>query len=465
MNRPVIAFLVVLGAVMSAAAGVRAQAVPFEPGERVVCFGDSITHIGTYIQYLQLWENLRHPGSGVRLMNCGIGGDTAASGLARFDADLLPMKPGRVFVMFGMNDVGRENYATTTPTEAQATARKKSLADYAANMETLADRLAAANLRTVLMTPTPYDQYTKATGENLVQCNEPGLASCAEVVRGIAEKRGIDLVELHRPMTEMFKRNLDFRFCSDRVHPGNEGHLVMAAHALKALGASPLVARAEIDAASMSVHVADNAEVADVAKSENGLSFKYAPRSLPFPTLPEYKTVEDRGFFPMTDALNREEIAVAGLEKGEYELVFDGRTVARFSADELARGVNVATLDTENQRRAQKAAEPLRELQKTGCLLRDCALLVNMARKSGIPESDHSRMDTYFSKWLEDTKSSSYYNLFSRWVKNYRDVRERRQEIDKRVEWLEAAMAAERPAAEHIEVRRFQTQSPSGILK
>ena len=428
---------------------------PFAPSERIAFFGDSITHGGKYIQYIQLWEGLRHPGSGALFMNCGVGGNTAGQALRRFDADLLPMKPDCVFVMFGMNDVGRGNYATATPTEEQSSARMKSLSDFARNMTTIADRLASANISTAFMTPTPYDQYTKSKGECLVECNEPGLAACANIVRDIAAKRKLELVELHRPMTGMFKGNRDFRCCPDRVHPGKEGHLVIAAHILKAIGATPLVAQAAVDASSLTVLDVDNAVVTNVARSVSGVSFTYAPRSLPFPTLPEYMTVENNGLFPLTDTINREEISVVGLEAGEYELVFDGKVVARFSADELAGGVNVATLDTENQRRAQKAARPMGELLEKVGNLRDYALMVNMAMMSGIPESDRSRMDAYFDKWIEDTKTSSNHSTFCAFVENYRKVRASRTELMAQVESLRKAMSSERPASEQVEVRRL----------
>ena len=36
--------------------------VCFAPGERVVFFGDSITHGGGYIFHIQMFEDLRHQG-------------------------------------------------------------------------------------------------------------------------------------------------------------------------------------------------------------------------------------------------------------------------------------------------------------------------------------------------------------------------------------------------------------------
>ena len=433
---------------MSVATGGLAHAAPFAFGERVAFFGDSITHGGAYIYYLQLWENLRNPGSGVRLMNCGISGDTSWDALERLNADLFPMKPDRVVAMFGMNDVGRSNYVTAEPTEAQSAARTKSLERYAANMDKIAERLAAANLRLVLMTPTPYDQYTKAKGENLVQCNELGLAACAEIVRELARRRGLGLVELHKPMTDMFKRNLDFRFCGDRVHPGKEGHLVTAAHILKAFGASPLVARAVVDASVGASGPCVNATVSGVAKTVAGVSFTYVPRALPFPDLPEYRTVERKGFFSFAGELNREEIVVPGLADGTYALLFDGKDVAHFTSTELSRGVNVATLDTENQRRAQTAARPLGEIASIENLLRDYAHLANWVRAAGIADSDHEKADAHLDKWLKSKAGTRYHGAFVSWVRNYRDVREKKMELESKLESLFGEMASARPAAE-----------------
>lgn len=426
---------------------VRRDRVPFAPGERVVFFGDSITHAGRYMHYLQLWENLRHPGSGVRLMNGGIAGETARQGLARLDAEILPMKADRAFVMFGMNDVGRENYATAAPTSKQKSSRVESLERYSANMETLAKSLVSSGIETVLMTPTPYDQYTAAKGENLVECNEPGLAACAEAVRELASRLHTGIAELHRPMTEMFKSNPDFRFCPDRIHPGAEGHLVMAAHILKSLGASPFVSKVEIDANN----------------KDEGVKFTYSPKSLPFPLLPECRKIDESGMFSFANEINREEIVVRRLPYGVYALNFDGREIGRFTSEALSRGVNIATLDTENQRRAQAAAKPLSELLKKESILRDYALIVNIARKSGVPESDFARMDAFLDRWLKDTQSSSCHSTFVYWVKNYRNVRADKKGIESKVEQLRQEMASARPASQLVEVRRVNTKATEMI--
>ena len=125
----------------------------FSPGERVVFLGDSITHGGKYVGYLQLFAALRHPGWNVRCINAGISGDTAGGGLGRVAWDVKAMKPDRVFAMFGMNDVGRDNYATTTPDEKTQAARAKSLDRYTQNVRALDEE----SDRILMMTGTPLE--------------------------------------------------------------------------------------------------------------------------------------------------------------------------------------------------------------------------------------------------------------------------------------------------------------------
>ena len=86
--------------------------------------------------------------------------------------------------------------------------------------------------------------------------------------------------------------------------------------------------------------------------------------------------------------------------------------------------------------------------------MRDYALLVNMARKAGVSESDHVRMDAYLDKWLADTKSSRYHSTFKMWLVNYRTVRENKRGIEENIERLQEMMAAGRPVSARVQVRR-----------
>ncbi len=430
----------------------------FADGERVVFLGDSITHGGRYVYYLQLFQNLRNPGSGTRLMNGGISGDTAGGGVARWSDDILPMKPDRVFVMFGMNDVGLGNYATLEPDEVQARKRADALARYEANQRKLAELIPGAGVKAVLVTPTPYDQYTNPDEKNnKLAGNERGLASCADIVRKIAAEKNFGIVDLHAPMTQLFKDHPEQRFCGDRVHPGEEGHLVMTAIFLETMGVTPVLARTVIDAEKgtaekISKKGSKNVVLTHVAASPKRVAFTYAPKALPFPKLPEYeKTV---AFYPFTEKLNREVIEVKGMEEGSYALKFDDVEGGRFTAAEFAKGVNIALLDTPNQKRALEAAKHMRELQALESRLRRYVLACGMLRRAQVDPADHAAADKWLDAWLESKAGASAIGAYKAYASTYRDVRDVKPALDARAEDIRELLAAARPAVSRVTIEQ-----------
>ena len=429
----------------------------FADGERVVFYGDSITHGGKYIYYLQVFQNLRHPGSNVRLINGGRSGDTASGGLRRFDRDILPIKANRAFVMFGMNDIGRGHWKSVEPSEKESAARAHAVDSYRANMTKLAGRFLDAGIKTVLITPSPFDQYGVFEKANIPFCNDPGLASCATIVRELAAAHNLGLVDLHAPMTQLFKDHAaDYHFCKDRVHPGDEGHLIMAAHVLDAMHVSPVVARVQIDAAKGTVARTGRGQTMNVSVSAlraatSGVAFTYAPKALPFPKLPEYETAA--AFYPLTERLNQEVIAVAPLAPGRYDLAFDGATVGTFSDEDFAKGVNVALLDTPNQKRAQTLAAPMRRLQANQTRVRQVKLVQLILQDANVDDSDREAADAWLANWLEEKKKSEWYNGVKAWVVGYQAGRDSLPALQAEADDLYEQMGAVRPAVSRVTIR------------
>lgn len=219
----------------------------FAPGERVAFVGDSITHAGKYIAFLQMRLIEKFPDNPPKLFNCGVNGDTAASVLEtrRLEWDVRSLRPDRIFVMLGMNDIRRSLWRTAEPdSDENAQSRMTAVADYERNLRKLLDALRTNDVDIVLMTPTPYDQYGEFDDKALLSCNEPGLAQCAEIVRRIGMEKNLPVVELYEPLTAMLKHFPDSRLCGDdRVHPGDVGHSLIAAHILTECGSE--VGRAE----------------------------------------------------------------------------------------------------------------------------------------------------------------------------------------------------------------------------
>jgi lysophospholipase L1-like esterase len=87
----------------------------FRAQDRWCAIGDSITHSGSYHEWIQLYWMTRFPTHSLELFNGGISGDTAEGGLRRFLWDILPNRPTVASVMFGMNDVARTLYSDAPP--------------------------------------------------------------------------------------------------------------------------------------------------------------------------------------------------------------------------------------------------------------------------------------------------------------------------------------------------------------
>lgn len=71
-----------------------------EPGETLLCFGDSLTAQGGYVKELQA----RLAAKNVKVVNGGLGGDKTPTALVRLQKVVDDAKPDAVLIFFGAND-------------------------------------------------------------------------------------------------------------------------------------------------------------------------------------------------------------------------------------------------------------------------------------------------------------------------------------------------------------------------
>jgi hypothetical protein len=174
--------------------------------------------------------------------------------------------------------------------------------------------------------------------------------------RKSAQENGWQFIDLNEPMTalnqQMQKSAPSFTLCGeDRVHPDNDGHMVMAYLFLKAQGfAGKEVSAMDIDAAKAAVKSASNCTVSNLKKTSTGISFDYLAASLPYPLdtiargwgqkRSQSKVVET---VPFMQEMNSETLRVSGL-KGNYRLLIDDEEIGAWSAEDFAKGINLASL-------------------------------------------------------------------------------------------------------------------------
>ena len=413
--------MTLLGTLVLASAAVTAAiqpVAPFKDGERVVFLGDSITHGGRYVGNLQLFWDARHPGSNVILMCAGVSGDTAGGGFSRLSWDVLSRKPDRVFVLFGMNDVARgAEWSHTQAGAGERAGREKLVDKYVENMTKIVKALKEKGVAVVLMTPTPYDEYStwqtwQPKAPSAPYVNSIGLATLADEARRLAREEDLGLVELFWPMTEIITRKIQKPLMPDRVHPSPDGHLVMAALILEAMGEKG-VAPQVFDA------------------SQGARSFAYAPKTLPFPEIDSVKAA--RALTPAFDAVNREPLRFTGLPEGSsWCLKADGRSLGVYSAEELAEGVDAARLDLPAARKAKTVGGLPRDrfLGRMG----DCRSIAAREfsfRNKGVDMEDEAAVRKFIDESIQkmEREKSGYLTYYRGVYKKFLELYPRRHEL------------------------------------
>jgi lysophospholipase L1-like esterase len=324
--------LVALWAVPARAAD-KADKFFFKDGDVVVMIGDSITEQSLYSSYVEMWTTTRFPAWKLTFRNTGIGGDTSGGGNGRFKRDVLRYNPTAMTVDFGMNDGGYQPF-----NEGRFKA-------YYNGLQGMADQARAAKIRVAWITPQPLDTgdpgktEPNAYNKTLEAFSEQGVKEVAQKNEGVyVDQFHPYLAVLNKARGEMDKYN---RITGgDAVHPGPPGQSLMAASILKGLHLPKLVASVEIVAGGRGEPgVMKNCKVSEVTVKDGGVSFQQLDQALPF-FPPEAASILK--WAPILEELNDYHLKVTGLKDGKYDVRLGGKVVNTYTADELAKGVNLA---------------------------------------------------------------------------------------------------------------------------
>ncbi|MDR2920441.1 MAG: SGNH/GDSL hydrolase family protein [Tannerella sp.] len=334
------------------------QITPFKDGDRAVFLGNSITDGGHYHSYIWLYYMTRFPDMRLTVFNAGIGGDQVIDMVKRLDGDVFSKRPTVLITTFGMNDSGYSEYNGDQP---EKFADEKVEASYNAykQMETRFKDL--VNTQIVLMGSSPYDETAVIEGNTPFRNKNKAMLRIVEFQKESAQKNGWQFIDLNQPMTalnqQFQQKDPTFTLCGkDRIHPDNDGHMVMAYLFLKAQGFAGIeVAGINIDASKASLISCSNCEITDIKKTSTRLSFDYLANALPYPldTMArgwecKKSQAEAAEMVPFIEEMNKEMLTVKGLNSN-YKLLIDEEEIGTWTADEYAKGINLATLSNTPQ--------------------------------------------------------------------------------------------------------------------
>lgn len=206
--------------------------------QRVLFLGNSITYSGQYIEAIETYYRIKHPELTVEWINLGLPSETV-SGLSeeghadgafprpdlheRLQRILTQVKPDLVFANYGMND------RIYMPLDADRFERFKS------GMNRLHDAVVATGAKVVHLTPPVYDDSKgQKAGYDEV------LYEYSSWLLDQRRENKWKVLDIHGPMKAYLekKRRDDpsFYLAADGVHPGDEGHWLIAKEILLFLG-------------------------------------------------------------------------------------------------------------------------------------------------------------------------------------------------------------------------------------
>ena len=312
---------------VSSARGEDSKDFFFKPGDRVLFLGDSITEQYQYSSDIELYLTTRFPKWNCFFLNAGISGDTATGGAGRFASHVLAEKPTAITINFGMNDGG---YGAFNP---------GGQANFAANTEKMLLASKAAGVRVALCSPNAVDRRVqerfKLYLETQKQFYEPLAGLAAKHGMSFVDQYAITRSEFERMEKEEAKTVIPF---GDGFHTSPSGGLMMAHAILTGLKAPALVSDVSIDAATKAAKTqACTVSNAEVAVDE--VEFDRLDEALPLPIHKDWVSLLP--FLNDLKDLNWYGLKVAGLAEGNYKLSIDGTEVAKYTAAQLASGVNV----------------------------------------------------------------------------------------------------------------------------
>jgi lysophospholipase L1-like esterase len=211
-----------------------------EPKSRLVMIGDSITDCGRarpigerrgeglgdgYVALVDALLGATHPEKNIRISNTGISGNTVRDLTARWQTDVLDLRPDWLSIMIGTNDVWRQFDNPAYPSTHVYPQ------EYEAKLTELVKTTRPKVEGLVLMTPF-YIQPDAADAMRAM------MDRYGTIVKRIAAANNAIFVDTQAEYNRAMQHQDPLGLAADRVHPTMTGHMILALAFLKAVGFS-----------------------------------------------------------------------------------------------------------------------------------------------------------------------------------------------------------------------------------
>ncbi len=208
-----------------------------KPRSKLLMIGDSITDCGRaypvgeaandglgngYVSLVNALLSATYPAHNIQVINMGIGGNTVLDLAARWESDVLALRPDWLSVMIGINDVWRQ-FDTPRQTELHVP-----LDVYASTLEELTEKTRPLVQGLVMLSPY-FIEPDKAEPMRAM------MDTYGAAMRQIAQRQRAIFVDTQAALDLLMKDIHPMNLASDRVHPNQVGHAALARAFLNAV--------------------------------------------------------------------------------------------------------------------------------------------------------------------------------------------------------------------------------------
>lgn len=210
----------------------------FSDGDKIIFTGDSVTDAGRgrpvgeglhagvgggYVRQIDNILNVVYPDWRFWVVNTGSSGDTSRTLKARWQEDVMNLKPDWVSLMIGVNDVWRQ-FDSPGVIGAQV-----SLTEYTATLCELLERTLPAVKGMILISPFYMEPLRDDPMRRMV-------CDYARAAENAAKKYNCLYVNVQQAFDDFLNYRHSSYISWDRVHPGPIGSTIIAREFLKAVG-------------------------------------------------------------------------------------------------------------------------------------------------------------------------------------------------------------------------------------
>ena len=207
-------------------------------GQKLVMIGDSITDCGRtqpvaeglfdplgrgYVTQVDALLTSTYPERRIRVVNVGCSGNTVRELKARWERDVLNLKPDWLSVCIGINDVWRQFDLPRMP-EVHV-----GLKEYETTLDALLGAVRPKLRGLVLMTPYFIEP-------NRRDAMRKRMDLYGAVVRKLARRHDASLVDTQAAFDGLLRHVHPAAVAWDRIHPNQSGHMLLARAFLNAVG-------------------------------------------------------------------------------------------------------------------------------------------------------------------------------------------------------------------------------------